>query len=118
MGPAAKLGEELARLALELVVGDHAIDQAPFERLRGGDPLAEHRHLRRPGGARAGRTTAVTPPSGTRPMLTKARRKKADSAATIRSQASASEQPIPAAGPLTAAITGFGISRTERMIGL
>ena len=51
-------------------------------------------------------------------MLTNASRKKADSAATIRSQASASEQPIPAAGPLTAAITGFGISRTPRMIGL
>ena len=36
-------------------------------------------------------------------MLTKASRKKADSAAMIRSQASASAQPIPAAGPLTAA---------------
>ena len=66
---------------------------------------------------RAG-TVAVTPPSGTRPMLTKASRKNDDSAATIRSQASASAQPIPAAGPLTAATTGFGSSRIARMIGL
>ena len=49
------------------------------------------------------------PPSGTRPMLTKASRKYADSRATIRSQASASEQPIPTAGPLTAASTGLGM---------
>ena len=41
-------------------------------------------------------------------MFTKARPKTADSAAQIRSQASASEQPIPTAGPLTAATTGFG----------
>ncbi len=43
------------------------------------------------------------------------------SAATIRSQASASEQPMPTAGPLTAAITGFGISRIagdDRVVAL
>ena len=50
-------------------------------------------------------------------MLTKASTKNADSAATTRSHASASEAPIPAAGPLTAATTGFGISRIPRMIG-
>ena len=50
-------------------------------------------------------------------MFTKASRKYADSAAITRSQARASEQPIPTAGPLTAAITGFGISRIPMMIG-
>jgi len=40
-------------------------------------------------------------------MLTNARPKYADSAASTMSQASASEQPIPTAGPLTAATTGF-----------
>ncbi len=50
-------------------------------------------------------------------MLTKASRKNEDSAATTRSQTSASEQPIPAAGPLTAASTGFGISRMPIRIG-
>ena len=50
-------------------------------------------------------------------MLTKASWKNADSAATIRSQASARESPIPAAGPLTAAMTGLGICRMPVMIG-
>ena len=65
---------------------------------------------------RAG-TRSEEPPSGTRPMFTKASRKYADSAATIRSQASASDAPIPAAAPWTAATTGLGISRTPTMIG-
>ena len=46
-------------------------------------------------------TNSEEPPSGTRPMLTKASRKYALSAATIKSQQSASEQPMPTAGPLT-----------------
>ncbi len=50
-------------------------------------------------------------------MLTNASRKYADSAAMIRSQASASEQPMPAAGPCTAATTGLGIRRMPVMIG-
>jgi hypothetical protein len=57
------------------------------------------------------------PPSGARPMFTNASRKYADSAASTRSQASASEQPIPTAGPLTAASTGFGMWRMPVMIG-
>jgi hypothetical protein len=35
----------------------------------------------------------------------------------IRSLQSASEQPMPTAGPLTAAITGLGSSRIPFMIG-
>ena len=50
-------------------------------------------------------------------MFTKASPNTADSAAQIRSQASASEQPIPTAGPLTAATTGLGSSRMPLMIG-
>ena len=65
---------------------------------------------------RAG-TNAVEPPSGTSPMFTKASRKKEEWAATIRSAESASEQPMPAAGPLTAETTGFGMSRIAWMIG-
>src|SRR4051812_47408854 len=46
-------------------------------------------------------TNSVEPPSGIRPMFTNARPKKADSAASTRSQARASEQPMPTAGPFT-----------------
>ncbi len=70
----------------------------------------------RPAPARAG-TKMDDPPSGTRPMLTNASSRYADSVASTRSQASASEQPIPTAGPLTAATTGFGMRRTPVMIG-
>ena len=62
-------------------------------------------------------TNSDEPPSGTRPMLTKASEKYADSAATTRSQASARESPIPAAGPLTPAMTGLGIRRMPVISG-
>ena len=62
-------------------------------------------------------TNSDEPPSGTSPMLTKASEKYADSAATTRSQASARESPIPAAGPLTAAMTGLGIRRMPVISG-
>jgi hypothetical protein len=55
--------------------------------------------------------------SGTRPMLMKAGTKVALSAARRRSQAHANERPAPAAGPLTAASTGFSSSRTARIVG-
>ena len=61
------------------------------------------------------------PPSGTSPMFTNASRKYALSAARIRSQHSASEQPMPTAGPLTAATTGLGSSRIaghDRVVAL
>ncbi len=51
-------------------------------------------------------------------MLTNASRKYADRAAMIMSAASASEQPIPAAAPLTAAITGLSTVRTRSSSGL
>ncbi len=44
--------------------------------------------------------------------------KLADFAAITRSQASAMLAPAPAATPFTAAITGFGIFRSERTSGL
>jgi hypothetical protein len=50
-------------------------------------------------------------------MFTNASPKNADSAASTMSHASASEQPIPTAAPLTAATTGFGRSRMPVMIG-
>jgi hypothetical protein len=50
-------------------------------------------------------------------MFTNASRKYADSAATTRSQARASDRPIPTAAPFTAATTGFGIPRIPVMIG-
>ena len=62
-------------------------------------------------------TNSDEPPSGTSPMLTKASEKYADSAATTRSQASARESPIPAAGPLTPAMTGLGIRRMPVISG-
>ncbi len=65
----------------------------------------------------AGGTNAVEPPSGISPMFTNARPKNADSAAITRSQASASEHPIPTAGPLTAATTGLGSRRIPRIAG-
>src|ERR1700722_14759106 len=51
-------------------------------------------------------------------MFTKASRKYAERAATIRSAASASEQPMPTAGPLTAAMTGLGAGRTGGVRGV
>ena len=59
----------------------------------------------------------MEPPSGISPMFTKASPKNEDSAAITRSQASASEQPIPTAGPFTAATTGFGRRRTPAIAG-
>ena len=50
-------------------------------------------------------------------MFTNASSRYEDSAAMIRSAHSASEQPMPTAGPLTAATTGFGIRRIVVMIG-
>ena len=51
----------------------------------------------------------MPPPSETSPRLTKLIVKAACSDATMKSQASAMSQPSPAAAPLTAAITGFGM---------
>ncbi len=48
----------------------------------------------------------VPPVSGIRPSLLNACRKAADFLATTRSQHSATEQPAPAAMPLTAAMVG------------
>src|ERR1700727_3949698 len=62
-------------------------------------------------------TNSDAPPSGTRPMLTNASVKYADSLATTRSPASASDRPAPAAGPFTAVTTGLGISRMAGTIG-
>ena len=62
-------------------------------------------------------TKSVEPPSGISPMFTNASPKKADSAARIRSHASASDRPMPTAGPFTAATTGFSSSRIPTMIG-
>ena len=50
-------------------------------------------------------------------MRTKACTNVADSAAMRRSHASASENPAPAATPLTAAITGWSIDRMTRIAG-
>ena len=55
--------------------------------------------------------------SGTSPMLMKAGTKVALSAAIRRSQAQAKERPAPAAGPFTAARTGFSSSRTASTVG-
>jgi hypothetical protein len=56
----------------------------------------------------------VPPESGTSPMPMNAGTKLADSAAIRMSQAQASESPAPAAGPLTAAMTGFSSARMAR----
>ena len=56
----------------------------------------------------------VPPESGTSPMPMNAGMKLADSAAMRMSHAHASERPAPAAGPLTAAITGFSSARMAR----
>ena len=57
------------------------------------------------------------PESGTRPMPTKPGTKLAAADAMRTSQAAASDSPAPAAGPLTAAITGFSSARMRRMFG-
>ena len=50
-------------------------------------------------------------------MLTKAGTKLAESAAIRMSHAQAKDIPAPAAGPLTAAITGFSSARIARTFG-
>ncbi len=62
-------------------------------------------------------TNSVDPPSGISPMFTNARPKYAASEASTMSQHSASEQPMPTAGPLTAATTGFGSLRRPTITG-
>ena len=57
------------------------------------------------------------PESGTRPMPTKPGTKAAALEATRTSQALASESPAPAAGPLTAAMTGFSSAADEADVG-
>src|SRR3990170_2055516 len=64
---------------------------------------------------RAGARKKVAPPSGESPMFWYARVKRADSAATTRSPASAREIPAPAATPLTAERTGLGTRRRDAM---
>ena len=59
----------------------------------------------------------VPPASGTSPIPTNPGTNVADSAATRRSQAQANDSPAPAAGPFTAAITGFASERTSRTFG-
>ena len=63
-------------------------------------------------------TVAVAPPSGISPIRANASRNDADSAATMMSEASAAEQPTPAAMPLTAASTGLSRPTIARMIRL
>ena len=58
----------------------------------------------------------VPPESGTSPMPMNAGTKLADSATMRMSQAHARDSPAPAAGPLTAAITGFSKARMARML--
>ena len=58
----------------------------------------------------------MLPESGTSPMLMKAGTKVAESAASRRSHASASERPAPAAAPFTAATTGFSRLRRPRIV--
>ena len=59
----------------------------------------------------------VPPESGIRPMLMNAGTKLAESDAIRMSQAHAIESPAPAAGPLTAAITGFSSARIASTFG-
>ena len=59
----------------------------------------------------------VPPASGTRPMPMNPGTKVALDEATRRSQAQANERPAPAAGPLTAAMTGFASDRTALTFG-
>jgi hypothetical protein len=54
----------------------------------------------------------VPPESGTSPMLMNAGMKVASTAAIRMSHAQANDSPAPAAGPLTAAMTGFSSART------
>jgi len=78
-------------------------------RLRGG---ALSSAIRTPAPSRADGARAKSPPeSGTSPILMNAGTKLAESATTLTSQASASDMPAPAAGPLTAAMTGFSSAR-------
>ena len=60
----------------------------------------------------------VMPESGTRPIAVKAGTNVAERAAIRTSQATASASPAPAAGPLTAAITGFSSPRSATTLGL
>jgi hypothetical protein len=59
----------------------------------------------------------VEPASGTRAMPEKARRQRAASLASRRSQARASDTPAPAATPLTTATVGLGIPASSRQMG-
>ena len=108
--------------ASKRVVGDHAVDQAPLERLRRRDALAEHRHLGRAREARRARGRAAR---SRRRGRGRCSRRRAGSRPTRRRgrgrrRARASSRCRPRA-PLTAASTGLGISRIagdDRVVAL
>ena len=101
----------------QLVVGMHVVHEPPLERPLRGHALAQQRHLEgarlaHGGGHEQGRA-AVRHQADVHEREAEV----ADSAASTRSHASASEAPMPTAGPFTAATTGLSSWRTPAMIG-
>ena len=78
-------------------------------------PLQSHSNARAYPSSRV--TKNVPPESGTSPMFTNAGMKLAESAAIRMSHAHANDSPAPAAGPFTAAITGFSSDRIASTFG-
>ena len=113
VGIAAKSSRDLLRARGELVGGDDLRDERPTARASSAGrrrPVVSHSNARAvPSSARARATCRRSP--ATSPMLTNAARRSRASRAMRTSHASASERPAPAAGPLTAAITGFSSAR-------
>ena len=100
---------EVQRLARGLPVRDHPADDAGFVKLAWPTPARPATACAAPACAAAPAARCqLAPASGERPRRAYDSVERASSAATIRSQASASEKPAPAAAPSTAAMTGFG----------
>ena len=96
---------------------DHLGDEPPGERLRRGEPRVRAHPLERAGEPEQAVDEPRTPRVGHEPDPDEPRTNVAASDATRTSHAHANDRPAPAAGPLTAASTGFSSARTRRTFG-
>ena len=105
---------ELARAVERRAVVDDAVDEAPRQRLLGGDRLAGEQQLLGARRARPGASAAARRCRRGRPAATRSGRARRRVRTTRRSHASASSSPPPSAGPSIAAIVGIGRRASRR----
>ena len=114
-GARRELADQLVDRGVELGRGHRAVDHRPTRRPR-------RRRRRGRAGAARGRaprrrdagSSHVAPLSGVKPRSTNGSQKRASSAATVKSAASASWNPMPAAQPRTVHTTGTCTSHEQR----